>query len=224
MPYLFNQADAKLELNDFFSNNGALLTNFGSTVNQTFEAAVFASCIKWYRNHGWNVNIINPSKGRYKNKFQLKFNTRGAPAHYTYAKCVKNGLIKQIHHGLRVNTKYSSHEMDAFQANMCLDIAIIKETDITNFETDIAIPNEKLLSFGEAKHMSAFAELVAGFIGMVHELLPNSLYPTYNNLDDILPFLYVSGKLNPTAKGLYETIKEREIRIEIYSFDNKMNS
>jgi hypothetical protein len=104
-----------------------------------------------------------------------------------------------------------------------LDIAIIKETDIVGFEADIAIPNSQLLSFGEAKHMSSFAELVASFIGMVHELLPKSLNPKNAFGDDILPFLYVSGRLNPTAKGLYETIKNRNIKINIHSFDNKMN-
>lgn len=222
MSYLFNQKDTQIELNDFFSANGALLKSFGSTVNQTFEAFVFASCIKWYKNKGWDVKIINPKDGRYKNKFQLKFNTRGAPAHYSYAKCVKNNVIKQIHHGLRVNTKYSS-EIDNFKANICLDVAIINETDITDFETDIAIPNSQLLSFGEAKHMSAFAELIASFIGMVHELLPKSLDPTSAFEDDILPFLYVSGRLNPTAKGLYATIINRNIKINIYSFENKMN-
>jgi hypothetical protein len=223
MPYLFNQKDAQVELNNFFSSNGSLLTSFGNTVNQTFEAFVFASCIKWYKNRSWDVKIINPEQGRYKNKFQLKFNTRGAPAHYSYARCVKNNIIRQIHHGLRVNTHYSSYEIDKFRANICLDIAIIKETDITCFKTDIAIPNSQLLSFGEAKHMSAFAELIASFIGMVHELLPKSLDPTNEVEDDILPFLYVSGRLNPTAKGMYETIKNRNIKINIYSFDYKMN-
>lgn len=114
---------------------------------------------------------------------------------------------------MRVNTKYSS-EADHFKANICLDIAIIKETDITNFGTDIAISNSQLVSFGEAKHMSAFVELVASFIGMVHELLPKSLDPICDFEDDILPFLYVSGRLNPTAKGLYETIISRKIKIK----------
>jgi hypothetical protein len=223
MPYLFDQKSAQIELNNFFSINGSSVKSFGSTVNQTFEAFVFASCIKWYKNEGWDVKIINPKKGRYKNKFQLKFNTRGAPVHYSYARCVKNNVIKQIHHGLRVNTKHSSYEIDNFKANICLDIAIIKETDITDFETDIAISNSQLLSFGEAKHMSAFAELIASFIGMVHELLPKCLEPTSNFGDDVLPFLYVSGRLNPTAKGLYETIKNRNLKIKIYSFDDKMN-
>jgi len=220
--YLFDQELAKNELNDFFLKNGALLTSFGSTVNQTFEAFVFASCIKWYKNNDWIVNIINPKDGRYKNKFQLKFNTRGAPANYSYAKCVKNNEIKQIHHGLRVNTKYSTYEVDKFDSNICLDIAIIKETDISNYKTDIAIPNEQLLSFGEAKHMSAFAELIASFIGMVHELLPKALNPAETLEGDILPFLYVSGGLYKTARGIYDTIKNRGYKIKIYSFDNKL--
>lgn len=222
MSYLFDQELATKDMNNFFSSNGANLKSFGSTVNQTFEAYVFASCIKWYKKNGWKVYIINPKAGSYKGEFKLKFNTRGAPANYSYAICKKNNIIKQIHHGLRVNTRYSSYEVDKFNANICLDIAIIKETDISIYKTDIPISNEQLLSFGEAKHMSAFAELIANFIGMVHELMPNSLNPTENFNNDILPFLYVSGGLYKTAKGIYETIKNRGYKINIYSFDNKM--
>lgn len=220
--YVFDQELAKHELNDFFLSNGSLITSFGSTVNQTFEAYVFASCIKWYKKNGWKVDIINHREGKYRDKFQLKFNTRGAPAHYSYARCTKNNEIKQIHHGLRVNTKYSTYEIDGFDANICLDIAIIKETDISNYKTDIAVSNEQLLSFGEAKHMSAFAELIASFIGMVHELMPTVLNSEEKFDGDILPFLYVSGGLYRTARGIYETIKNRGYKINIYSFDNKM--
>ena len=220
--YYFDQELAKNDLNNFFSVNGASIRSFGSTVNQTFEAYVFASCINWYKNSGWKVDIINPKEGRYKNQFQLKFNTRGAPANYSYARCIKNNEVKQIHHGLRVNTKCSNYEVDHFSANICLDIAIIKGTDITEYKTDIAIPNEQLLSFGEAKHMSAFAELIAGFIGMVHEMIPRALDSSEKFDDDINPFLYVSGKLYTTARGIYETIKNRGYKIEIYSFDNKI--
>ena len=222
MVHLFDQELTIKELNKFFVKNGASLRSFGSTVNQTFEAYVFASCIKWYKKNGWKVDIIHPKYGKNKNNFQLKYNTRGKPANYSYARCLKNNEVKQIHHGLRVNTKYSSYEVDRFNANICLDIAIIKETDISMYKTDIAIPNEQLLSFGEAKHMSAYAELVASFIGMVHELIPEALNPEEKINDDILPFLYVSGGLYKTAKGIYETIKNRGYKIIIFSFENKM--
>jgi len=220
--YLFNQNKEKDNLNRFFKKNHSLLTSFGSTVNQTFEAYVFANCIKWYKKNGWTIQIINPRKGRYKNKFQLKFNTRGAPAHYSFALCSKNSKIIQIHHGLRVATRYHNNENE-FPANICLDVAIINFTDMNEFETDMAIPNENLISFGEAKHMSAFAELIASFIGIVHELLPEMLENNNKkNLDDLYPFLYVSGRLHYTAKGIRETIVKRNMRISIYSFDDPM--
>jgi len=221
--YLFDQKATKENLNDFFSKYKTTVNSFGSTVNQTFEAYVFANCIKWFMRNGWNVQIINPRKGMYKNKFKLKFNTRGAPSHYSYALCKKNNETKQIHHGLRVSTRYEDYSEKDYSANICLDVAIIHETDVSCFETDCAIPNSQLISFGEAKHMSAFAELIAGFIGMVHELLPENLEKNNEfNSDEIYPFLYVSGKLNPTAKGILETIKKREIKIRIYSFDEPM--
>jgi hypothetical protein len=220
--YLFDQNKEKNNLDKFFKNNNSLLTSFGSTVNQTFEAYVFANCIKWYKKNGWNIQVINPRKGRYKNKFQLKFNTRGAPAHYSYALCSKNGEIIQIHHGLRVATRYHNIENE-YSANICLDVAIIKVTDMNEYETDMAVPNEYLLCFGEAKHMSAFAELIASFIGMVHELLPEMLESsTKLNTNDLYPFLYVSGRLYPTAKGIRETINQRNMSIRIYSFDDPM--
>ena len=220
--YLFDQAKEKENLNNFFKANNPLLMSFGSTVNQTFEAYVFANCIKWYEKNGWNIHIIHPRKGPFKGKFKLKFNTRGAPAHYSYALCNKYDKIIQIHHGLRVATRYDNIENE-YPANICLDVAIIKETYIIGFDTDRAIPNENLLCFGEAKHMSAFAELIAGFLGMVHELLPEML-ENKDNMDEneLYPFLYVSGKLNPTAKGLRETIEKRNMNIRIYSFDDPM--
>lgn len=220
--YLFDQKVAQGNLETFFSSNGAQLNSFGSTVNQTFEAYVFASCIKWYKNKGWIISIQNPKKGRYKGKFQLKFSTRGAPAHYSYAICNKESEIIQIHHGLRVSTRYHTFENEHL-ANICLDVSIIKQTDISEYETDFPVSNELLISFGEAKHMSAFAELIAGFIGMVYEMLPEHLEMTEDPPQiHIAPFLYVSGKLNPTAKGLVETIVTRKMDIKVFSFDNPM--
>ena len=94
------------------------------------------------------------------------------------------------------------------------------------FTTDSALPNNELISFGEVKHMSAFAELIANFIGMVHELEPSKLKSIrkkgWKRTDEISSFLYVSGLLYTTAKGLVETIENRKYDIDIYSFDNPM--
>jgi len=103
----------------------------------------------------------------------------------------------------------------------------MQNLNIDHYLSDTALPNRNLIAFGEVKHMSAFAELVASFIGLVHELSPSSLKPirkkNWNRPDKIAPFLYVSGILYNTAKGIVETIEKRKLDIDIYSFDNPMN-
>jgi hypothetical protein len=110
-------------------------------------------------------------------------------------------------------------------ANICCDISLIEDNDLTFFLSEDAAPNEWLISFGEVKHMSAFAELVASFVGLVHELQPKRLRKIRSKKHTSLhlaPFLYVSGLLNPTAKGVLQSIQRRKYDIDLYSFDNPM--
>jgi hypothetical protein len=223
--FLFDQASVKTQLKDFFKTEKVTINNFGSTVNQTFEAKVFAEVIKWYRDNGWTVNIISPIiKGN--PTFKLKFNTRGAPRNYSYARCSKDGRTCQIRHGLRVHTK--SYDLrNNKSANIVCDIVIMEDINIDDFTSDTAISNDLLIAFGEVKHMSAYAELIASFIGLVHELKPEKLKKIrvrkWQRGDTISSFLYVSGLLYRTAEGLVETIKKRKYDIDIYSFNNPMN-
>lgn len=98
----------------------------------------------------------------------------------------------------------------------------MEDIDLSDFTTKDAIANETLISFGEVKHMSAFAELVASFIGLVHELTPSRpkrvRKPGYRK-DDIASFLYASGIMYPTAKGILKTIKSRKHDIDVYSVE-----
>lgn len=223
--YLFDQSSVKEQLKKFFENEKAKITDFGSTVNQTFEAHVLSNVIKWYKGNSWTVEIINPIKNG-KPSFTLKFNTRGAPVNYSYAICKKDSKSCQIRHGLRVHTK-SHKENNIWSANIVCDIVIMDDIDIDSFSTTSALPNEKLIAFGEVKHMSAYAELIASFIGLTHELKPDCLKSVrkrnWKKNDNISCFLYVSGILYNTANGLFETIEKRKYDIDIYSFENPMN-
>lgn len=216
--YLFDQKQTQKQLRSFFTTHKPKLNSFGSTVNQTFEAYVFAKVIQWYIKAGHTVKMINP-KVNGKKIFRLKFSTRGAPNKYSYAEISLNGNTIQLRHQLRISTA-SHHLALKHKANICCDISIIANNDLSTFSTDDALDNDQLISFGEVKHMSAFAELIASFIGMVYELAPANLaairIPGYT-LNHIAPFLYVSGLMNPTAKGIHETIVNRQFNIDIYS-------
>lgn len=222
--YTFNQADSIKKLNAFFTSEKSTLNSFGNLVNQTFEAYTFASTIQWYKNNGWEVEIVNPIIKKIPT-FRLKFSTRGNPNNYSYAICSMVNNSCQIRHQLRVSTK-SNNARDN-DANICCDIVILKDIDLQFYNTETAVPNESVISFGEVKHMSAFAELIAGFIGMVHEIQPSRLkrirLKSWVKIAHLSPYLNVSGYLFKTAKGIKKTIEKRKYDIDIYDYENKMN-
>lgn len=212
--------EIQTQLASFFLQSKGDLQEFGSTVNQTFEAFVFASTVRWYINNGWSIEFKNPQSNNY---VKLKFSTRGQPDKYTYALCTKGNQKIQVRHNLRVATKHHRNDL-VNGANVVLDIAIISDCDLSKHKTNNHVENSLLITFGEAKHMSAFAELVANFIGLVHELLPDKIrriryYAGFSSQSEHpAPFLYVSGHLYPTAQGIVETIKDRGFDIDVYDY------
>jgi len=220
----FDQAQMKKRLVGFFDKERAKTTTFGNTVNQTFEAFVFAALVAWYRKQGWFVKFKHPNKKQSTespNRLFLKFSTRGRPDNYSYAIGKKGKETIQIHHQLRVATRHH-REPYTDHANVCLDVAVIRESDVTGFGTDDSFDNGHVLTFGEAKHMSAFAELVAGFIGLVHEMMPEHVKERPKaekraSTGHLAPFLFVSGDLYKSARGIIETMQRRNMTVQVFS-------
>ena len=217
------------DLENFFDVNKKEFGLFGSTVNQTFEAFVFASLAGWYRERGWKTTFVHPERDAGKS-LHLKFSTRGRPGNYSYIRCELGGQSVQIRHQLRLSTT-SHNEQLKFPANIVVDVAVIQDVDLTAFSTDDAVANKDIIAFGEAKHMSAFAELVASFLGMVHELQPERLKKRrFKKKGNERPlhaghpasFLFVSGFLYKTARGINESIQQRGYDIDIYSRTEQM--
>lgn len=200
------------------------IAHFGSTINQVFEAFVFCATVTWYGTNKWQVHIHNPDDPKTKKPSKLvkfKFNTRGKPSGYSYASCEKDGNNRlEIRHQLRVATNHDKGKYPP--ANICLDVAVIyaEDGELGWFKSDTALPNNQLVTFGEAKHMAAYAELIASFIGIVHELQPSRLRRVRRgkwNQEHPAPFLYVSGTLYTTARGIVATVHNRRYDIDVYS-------
>ncbi|MCA9250637.1 MAG: hypothetical protein KDA54_05845 [Phycisphaerales bacterium] len=213
----------KNQIRKLFKEKKESISHFGSKINQVFEAFVFCATIRWYEDQGWDVTIHNPvdkDTGQPSKVVRLKFSTRGKPSNYSYASCQKGDSIVEVRHQLRVATY--AERGPYLNANICLDVAVIEpdEDGVQNFKSEHAAPNGWLMTFGEAKHMSAYAELIASFIGMVHELQPHRLKRVRRgnwNKDHPAPFLYVSGTLYATAKAIVKTIEQRRYDIDVYS-------
>lgn len=217
--YMFDQAQTQKDLLDFFGTYHAELDSFGRYVNQTFEAYALAQTIKWYMVRNWKVTCVNPKGGQFK----LKFSTRGKPVNFSLFILKHKRQSIHIRHQFRVGIRHNYSS----SANINLDVAVYKEKDLKGFTSDDFLPNSDLISFGEAKHMSAYAELMANFIGMVHELMPENLNNVRNKdgfhpAEHIPPFMIVSGILFHTAKELKRSIIERGYDIDIYDYRNKI--
>jgi len=145
---------------------------------------------------------------------RLKFSTRGRPDQYSYAICRRGDKEVHIRLPLRVATNFHDDELK-MPANVCLDVAVIKATDLKDFGSDQHVANEKLITFGETKH-TVFAELVANFVGLVHEMQPQRLMNTDRSKAVLAPFLYVSGFLNRTAQGVEESLRKRGYDLDVY--------
>ncbi|MBZ5618485.1 MAG: hypothetical protein LAQ69_07145 [Acidobacteriia bacterium] len=132
----------------------------------------------------------------------------------------------QIRHQLRVATRHHEHGSIP-PSNICLDVAVIVDSDLDQFSTNDFVPNGSLVTFGEAKHMSAFAELVAAFVGLVHEMQPERLgrarLPTFTPAPHPAPFLFVSGYFWRTAEGLVKTLADRQMDIDVRNRDNPLS-
>jgi len=50
-------SSVRQRIGEFFIANKSDITQFGSTVNQTFEAFVFASVVNWYSKNNWKVEF-----------------------------------------------------------------------------------------------------------------------------------------------------------------------
>lgn len=217
--YYFDQAQTQKDLLDFFRAYHAQLDSFGRYVNQTFEAYALAQTIKWYMARNWKISCKNPKGG----KFRLKFSTRGKPVNFSFFILKHKQSTIHIRHQLRVGIRHNQTS----SANINLDVAVYKETDMTKYALDDYLPNQQLISFGEAKHMSAYAELMANFIGLVHELLPEKLDNIRNQYgfspsEHISPFLIVSGILYHTAKELKYSIVDRGYDIDVYDYNHRV--
>jgi hypothetical protein len=68
--------------------------------------------------------------------------------------------------------------------------------------------------------------LVAGFIGLVHEICPDKLKRRRRkkspSCDHLPPYLFVSGHLLPTAKGIVETMTSRKMQIRVYDYTQNL--
>lgn len=224
MAWTFDQTIATQRLADFFKQNGGTARDFGNRVCQTFEATTFAQVIKWYQDKGWKVEVVNPKVGN-KRTFRLKYSTKGDARNFTYVRCTDNSQSSrpiQIRHQIRIETFYNLRKKrSSLRANIVCDVAVLVDGYYDHIVGNMHVENEHLITFAEAKHMNAYAELVASFVGIVHELQPWRIGHDVKKRRRLMashpkPFLNLSGVCMGTAEGIKETMRRRKLDVDVH--------
>lgn len=230
--WTFDQDSTIKKLTEFFQSNGGTARDFGNRIYQTFEAITFAQVIKWYKNNGWDCEVVNPGTGK-KSDFRLKFSTRGDAKNFTFVRCKKTSggtTSVQIRHQIRVEIFHNIKRKKSInKANIVCDVAILKDEFYDHIKGSMHVSNDKLISFSEAKHMDAYAELMASFVGIVYELQPWRMMHDRKHLrslykDHPKPFLNISGISYVTASAIKETFKKRKYDFEIFDAENSFTT
>lgn len=215
------QSDFENELAEFSNEYKVLLADHSKRISDYFEMSCYNFVIRYYEKKGYKLDVQNLQGG----KFKFKCSPTGLLKNFSYFKATKKGNqgvddIVYIYHNATVQS--------AFDEKVFTTPDIVVSSSNTPAETNdyyvtkkalSYIPNEHIVTFCEAKHLTPFPELMVNFIGTVHELKPDCLdnHGKHPVSEHIAPSLMMSGTFGKPTKRIQHSFKKRYY---INFFDN----
>ena len=214
-------ADFEKDLTAFSNRYNILLAKHAKRISDYFEMTCYNLVIRYYEKKGYKLEVQNLQSG----KFKFKCSPTGLLKNFSYFKATKKGNqgvddIVYIYHNATVQS--------AFDEKVFTTPDIVVSSSNTPAETNdyyvtkkalSYIPNEHIVTFCEAKHLTPFPELMINFIGTVHELKPDCLdnHGKYPVSEHIAPSLMMSGTFGKPTKRIQHSFEKRYY---INFFDN----
>lgn len=216
-------ADFEKELTVFANKYKTIIQDHSDKISDYFEISCYNMIIKYYEQRGYKMQVRNLKSG----KFKYKCSPNGHLENFSYfcAMTSNGGKSEEVFYVFHNATVQSAHDKKVFTSP---DIVVSKvnQSGYTDdhYQTKKRLsylPNDDVITFCEAKHLSPFPELMLNFIGTVNELKPNCL--TENGYDDvclsdhIAPSLMMSGSESKPCKTIRESLEKRYF---VNYFDN----
>lgn len=206
-------ADFEKDLTDFSNRYKVLLAEHAKRISDYFEMTCYNLVVRYYEKKGYELTVQNLQGG----KFKFKCSPTGLLKNFSYFKAVKeNGQkVEEVVYIFHNATAQSAFDEKVFTTP---DI-VVSSTNIpvetkdyyTTKKALSYIPNECLVTFCEAKHLTPFPELMVNFIGTVHELKPDCVDDTVAHLDSehIAPSLMMSGTFGKPTGRIQNSFEKR---------------
>lgn len=217
-PYKDNDR-LRAELAGFLKSFRSELRQEVERTSAFFEMACLAYCVQYYRNRGYEVierNVVGPER-----EYRFKLGPAGYPENFSYFEVRERPRVEGKNHAFEIRHNClveAAHEWNVF---LCPDVSVILKDSIREFvdperpnkrgKRTYYVPNGALQTFLEVKHFNPIPELLASFIGILHELkqdvfrgVPAAIAPFH-----IAPSLAVSGFGSYRVYLLKESLRRR---------------
>jgi hypothetical protein len=181
--------------------------------SQLLELGALVLSAEHYRINGYKIEAAN----LIGDNFKIKRTSRGWSWNFSWFRAVRGPHEVEIHTNLPVSGAYGKDG-----ARYVVDIAIckpgvlpVRPTKDPNWSAD----NAALISFVEAKKLVIYPMLLAQFIGIVHELKPNSLagrrQAGFSAGKHFNPTLVTTGPWAKSCEPIYQAFADRRYRIRV---------
>ncbi len=197
------------ELTSFANKFRTTIAEHSTRINSYFEMSCFNMIVHYYELQGFIASVENIIAGRFK----FKCSPTGLLENFSYMRVTKDEKCYRIYHNASVQ---SAHDDDVYTTPDIVVSEDIEPTITTDYyktkKRFSFFPNNRIITFCEAKHLVPFPELMLSFIGTVNELKPMclSLEKQYNESEmHIAPSLMMSGSQSKPTDRIANSLQKR---------------
>jgi hypothetical protein len=173
-------------ISDFLHRYGQQLGDIASATSHVFEAFCFVIIVRYYEETGYRLRPKNLLEGR----FRFRYSTAGYPWNFSYfailppeSKDEEEAALFEVRHNQKVAGAWVDADyQEEDKALFAVDVAVIEAGSLPDLpqghkRTDepFWVENSDLITFAEAKNLTAYPMLLAQFLGTVHEIKPDFL-------------------------------------------------
>jgi hypothetical protein len=200
-------------LKSFIRQHRVQFDSLGKREAQLLELGALVLAARHYELAGYKISPLGISN----DLFRVKLIAQGRPWNYSWFAVTKGVRHFEIHSNLSV---YSAYGRDG--GVYVVDVAVVKPEKLPRSRqaTWRALKNDDLITIMEAKRIAVYPMLLAQFVGIVHEIMPNFLRAgrrPYRFVADghFVPTLISIGSFSGTSRSIVNAYQSRKFYLKI---------
>jgi len=235
----FDATSLSQRVEDFLKGHATELKEVASRLSDVFEAVCYVFVAQYYKDVGYKLEPKNLIEGY----FRFRNSTQGNPWNFSYFTASGHGIkvldksrnvvnewlhVFEIRHNQKVAGAWGSGLSGTGPPSFSVDIAVVFPDSLTHRELNaskqpgdqIWVAPKDLITFAEVKKFQAHPMLLAQFLGIVHEIMPECLgvpgsksTRTGKNLAHILPVLFTVGEFTLGSRLVLDSFQSRGLKV-----------